>query len=129
MEENGQSAIEFIILVGAALFFLAAFLLVVQLQLSDRSKAQKDVVLNEIAFQVQDELVLASEASDGYSRTFVLSETIIGLQYDIDIDGSVVYVRTQNGAHALTLPVVNVTGNVLKGVNLVRNVGGEVFLN
>jgi hypothetical protein len=129
MRKEGQSAIEFVIIVGALLFFLASFLIGIQYNISDRVKQQRTVVLQDVAFQVQDELNLASKATDGYSRIFRLPTSIAGADYEINVIDNVVFVRTLDGNDAIALPTINVTGEILIGDNIIRKVDGEILLN
>ena len=129
MKKKGQSAVEFLILIGAILFFFVAFLYMINLNISDKLRENKDLTIQEIAFQVQDEINLAHESVDGYYRKFELPLNVLGSEYEINVTAGVVYVRTTNGKHAIALPVVNVTGDVLKGTNVIQKNNGVVLLN
>lgn len=126
---KGQSSIEFMILIGAVLFFFLGFLYIIQISIADKVIEQKRVAVLQVASTVQEEINLAVTSSDGYSRTFILPQEIYGTDYSILLVSGSVYVNTSDGKHALALPVANVTGNVQRGDNLIRNVHGEVFLN
>jgi len=129
VKSKAQSAIEFVILVGAVLFFFVVFLLAVQFNISDKARENRNLVVQEIALRVQDEVNLASQSSDGYYREFKIPENVLGLEYDINLTEDLVYVRTTNGKYAIALPVTEVIGNVLKGDNVIRKDTGQVYLN
>ncbi len=128
-KKRGQSAIEFLILVGAVLFFFLAFLYAVQSNLSDKTREQRGAAVREVALIVQDEIILAWESSDGYSRSFELPGKVQGADYYINITEELVYVRTIDGRHAIAFPVFNVTGQPIKGLNAIGKRNGIVFLN
>lgn len=128
--QKGQSAIEFIIIIGAVTFFFLAFLMAIQQNLADERERNIDFSAKEIALTVQNEIDIASKATDGYYRTFKIPERLLNLEYDIDIVGqNVVYIRTDDESHALSLPVANVTGNVQKGSNIIEALNKTVYLN
>jgi len=129
MNNKAQSAIEFIILVGAVFFFFIAFLFAIQLNIVDKTRENKNLITQELALTVQDEINLAVESSDGYYREFTIPEKLVNLDYEINITAGTVYVRTVNGEYALALPVANVTGDVQKGTNVIRRENGVVYLN
>lgn len=129
LERRAQSAVEFMILIGAALFFFLGFLFSVNLNSADKRAEQRNLIVKEIALTVQNEINLASESVDGYYRKFELPSNIAGLDYDINIIEDFVYVNTTNGKYALAFPIVNVSGNLQKGENSIRKSNGEVFLN
>ncbi len=126
---RGQSAVEFTILVGFVLFFFAAFMYAVQSNIADKNFEKKRIEVNEVAFHVRDEINLAFGADDGYSRNFEIPVLIGGLDYSIEILDGLVYLNSTDGRHAISLPVGNVTGEVMKGNNLIRKSNGIVYLN
>ncbi len=127
--KKAQSAIEFVILVGAVLFFFLAFLFALQLSSVDKNRENKNFVIKEIALTVQNEISLATESSDGYYREFEIPNNILGSEYDIDIIEDLVYLNTTDGKYAIAFPVANVTGEINVGVNSIRKNSGEVYLN
>lgn len=126
---KAQSAVEFIILVGIVLVVFLIFMGVIQRNISDEVKNNRDTVAKEIALTIQNELSLASEASDGYFRKFTLPANILGLDYDIILTDTNVFIKTVDEKHAVALPISNVTGNAQAGDNIIKNVNGEVFVN
>ena len=111
-------------------FFFLAFLIAIEKNLSDEHARNVDFMAKEIALTVQNEINIASKASDGYHRDFTIPLRLLNLDYDVDIIGqSSVYVRSNDGRHALSLPVANVTGNVQVGDNVIEKDNGVVYLN
>jgi uncharacterized protein YpmB len=128
-KNRGQSAIEFLILIGAVFFFFIVFLFAIQSSIVEKSKEGVDLEIREVALIVQDEISLAVGSSDGYSRNFVLPNKIRGRDYNASIIGSLVYVITNDGKHAVSLSVLNATGQPTIGNNQVRRDAGRVYLN
>jgi hypothetical protein len=131
---DGQSAVEFMILVGAVLFFFLGMLFVIQGNIGDKLRENKNIVLQEIAISIQKEINLASESSDGYKRDFTILPNILGLEYSLCITDGLVYVATDNGKHAIALPVEPVDGNLkdepeVDNINTIEKINGEVVLN
>lgn len=126
---KGQGAIEFIILVGFIFFIFVAFLLAIRVNISDKTRESVDLEVKEIALIVQDEIALAAESSDGYYRNFELPVRVANRDYEVNVTGGLVFVRTVDGRHALSLSVLNVTGDVQRGNNIIRKVNGSVILN
>ena len=127
--KRGQSSIEFLILVGAMLFIFVLFLGLFQQNIGKKTIEKRNYALTELALTVQNEIALASEASDGYSRTFEIPSNILGSNYDINISSGLVYARTTDGKHALALPVQNVTGDINKTLNTIKKINGTIYLN
>jgi len=126
---KGQSSVEFMILIGAVFFFFVSILFVIYGTVADRNKMSIDTVVAELAASVRNEMNLASTAGNGYSREFDVPQLIISQPYAISFNDSYVYVRTNDGKHAIALPIVNVTGQIRKGSNIVKNINGTVVLN
>ena len=127
--KSGQSTIEFVILVTAVLFFFVIFFVFIQENIAVTKYESTRVAVREVALTVQNEIQLASSATDGYERQFTLPADINGLPYLINVVDSSVYIRTTDGKHALALPVGDVTGDVVIGVNSVTKVNESVYLN
>ncbi|MDO8508743.1 MAG: dockerin type I repeat-containing protein [Nanoarchaeota archaeon] len=129
MMKRGQSAIEFFVLAGAAILFFLAFSIVVQMNITDKSVEQINLQVKDAAFSLQDEVSLASGSSEGYRRDFKIPDTIGGREYNIEIVDDSVYVKTDDGKFAISLPVGEVTGEVQKGDNFIIKENGKVYLN
>ena len=127
--KKSQVGIEFIILVGFVLFFFVVFLAIIEGNISDKTKEQKSAFVRDIALSVQNEIRLASQSSDGYYREFKIPEKIGNEDYQINITGNVVYIRTNDEKYAMTFQIENVTGEVIRGVNIIQKKDGKVKLN
>ncbi len=126
---KGQSAIEFVILIMAILFLFVGFLYFIQGKVYDTQNEAVTVAVNEIAITIRDEINLAHGSADGYSRQFFLPLNLNGFDYEAEILESSIYVRTQDGKHAVALTVPVVVGNVLIGTNSINKINGTVYLN
>ncbi len=129
LRRKAQSAIEFVILVGFILFVFVAFFMTVQQSMSGKLRERREISIKEVALTVRDELNLAFEASEGYYREFELPEKLGSLEYEVSITEGLVYVKTEDEENAIALPVVNVTGDTRKGINVIKKEGGEIKLN
>jgi len=128
--KRSQSAIEFLILTGFLLFSFTILFVAIQGNMSDKLKERQELAVKSVAIAVQDEINLASQSMDGYSRQFKIPEEINGREYEINITEGMVYLRTVDGRYALALPVQNVTGNLVKETpNTITKEEGVVHLN
>lgn len=129
MQPKAQSAIEFIILIGAVLFIFISLSLVFQQNLQEKNYEKRNQEIFNIAKSVQQEIDIASLAADGYQRTFELPNKIINADYNITITSNFVYIYTLDAKHALSLPVKNVTGQIQIGNNVIKKTNNIVLLN
>ena len=117
------------ILVSSVLIFFIGFLFAIQNNISDKLYERKNLAVREVALIVQDEINLALKSSEGYRRNFELPQDVGGTDYEISFVDGFVYIRTTDERHALSLPIVNLTGNIQKGNNLIRKDNGVIFIN
>lgn len=129
MKHRAQSAVEFMVILGAVLFFLASFFLFFYGSYSDKAATNRNEALLEIALDVQNELALAARTGEGYSRTFTLPQTVYGQDYTVQIIDTFLYLKTSDEKNALGVPIVNATGIIIPGSNLVSVQGGRVHVN
>ena len=127
--KKAQASIELIIIMGALLFFASMFLLMVQNNMEDEVYQRENLLLKEIALTVQNEISLASQSMDGYYREFELPQKAGNLDYEISVDSRIVYVKTTNNRHALSLPTTNVTGDINISANTIEKINGIIYLN
>jgi hypothetical protein len=124
--KKAQSAIEFIALIGFVLFFFVAFFSVIQYNQTEKYKEKEKLVVQSIGLDIQQEIDLAAQSSDGYSRTFDVPSNVFGNDYQINITGSLLYLSSENAWVSFYIP--NVTGIVKKGYNLIKKQNGFVFI-
>ena len=129
MNRKGQSSVEFIIVVGAALFFFSAIFIAFQWADAERTWSSQYSELLDMAYSVQEEIALAHSVNDGYVREFFLPKYVARVDYEIEIVDAFLYVRSIDGKHSFSVPVLNVTGNIQKGENIVKRMNGVVYLN
>lgn len=128
MERKAQSAIEFMIVAAAFLFFYLTFLYALEVNTSNQEQTNRELAIKEVALSVQNEIAIANSASDGYSRTFNLPLNLLsGVQYQAAIADDLIYVNTSHDG--IALPIRNVTGQLVLGNNTIRKTNGLVYLN
>jgi uncharacterized protein (UPF0333 family) len=127
--KKGQGALEFLILIGIVIFFFTLFFVLISQSMGDNQKEKRNLAIEEIAISVQDEINLASKSSDGYSREFKIPNDIDGKNYNITIVDDLVYVKTSDNKEAISLPIMNINGQIEKGNNLIKKQNGSVYLN
>jgi|TARA_Y100000310_G_C20642634_1_gene794827 hypothetical protein len=129
MVRKGQSAMEFVIIVGAVLFFFFIFLFSIQINTGNKVKEQRLLAMKDLALNLQNEIDLAGKASVGYKREFVIQEKLLnGVDYSLILNGDVVYINSSYD-EGLAYPVLNVTGSVVKGSNVIRKETDAIYLN
>lgn len=126
---RSQSAIEFVILVGVVIFFFTIFFIVLNESMSEKTIQKQKMNVEDVAIAVQNEINLASESSEGYSRQFKIPDNINGRDYQINITEGLVYLKTSDNKNAMALPVRVVTGQLVKGSNTIKKNESGIFLN
>ena len=129
MNKRAQSAIEFMLLVGAVFFFVIVFVGIFQGRIAEKSAEQRNIIITELALDIQNEINIAAESTDGYAREFDIPNTIAGKEYSISLYDGYVYLNTSDGKNAMALPTFNATGQLKKGANLIRKINSTIFVN
>lgn len=131
MSLRGQAAIEFLILSGFMLIVFTTFFFVIQERSDLQRQRQQGIELQSIADVIEQEVLLASQVSDGYNRTFELPRRLAGREYDISLypasgSPSEVVVRTSEEEYIVFL-AVNLTADsrVQPGFNQITKMPGE----
>ncbi|MFH1506028.1 MAG: class III signal peptide-containing protein [archaeon] len=133
-EKKGQIAIEYMLLIGLATIISISGLAVIgnffQNELDDRNRD----ILNDFAFSLQNELILASQVEEGYIRIIYLPDDIEGVDYSILVDNahSIMTLTDLDTGMSITLLIPEITGGggFTKGIdNTITNKGGYVQIN
>jgi hypothetical protein len=127
---RAQSSTEFFILIGAFMFMFIVILGVIQENIAQKAIEKRTLEVQELALTAQNELNIAARATDGYSRQFILPQTIVNIDYNLTlVDNNTIYLTTIDGKNALALPGQAVVGDFVKGANTIRKSGGIIYLN
>jgi hypothetical protein len=124
---RGQSAIEFLALVG---FMLVVFIVLMGLITSKTIEIgkEKDKLTGEdIVTKVQKEVQLATRVADGYLRSFTLPDNAGAKPYTILLTQNEVTVTIGNNDYWRALP--DVQGTINAGSNTIQKRDGVVYLN
>ncbi|MFH1586110.1 MAG: hypothetical protein ABIB79_05065 [archaeon] len=127
--KRSQTAVEFVLIFAFVLFFFVIFFAIIQDNVEDKNLDKERIIAQNIALDVQNEISLAAGSSEGYHREFNVPLNILGKEYDINItDADMVYLHIPDRV-GVAYSVINVTGDVRRGINVIRKEGGVVYLN
>ena len=125
--KKSQGAIEFMIIIGAVLFFFVIFFTLINERVSQSERDKEMTEIKNLALSVQDEINLATKSTDGYNREFYVPQTINLNEYYINMTDSRIYIKTEG--NAISYPIEKVEGQIKKGNNRIKKENGKVYLN
>ena len=126
---KSQSSIEFIVIVGAVLLIFITTIGFLQKSISEKKIEKRNFEFQEFAQNIQNEINIASKATDGYQRTFSIPEKIEGMGFQIRLIEESVYLNSSQAKYAISLPVTNVTGQLQEGSNTIKKINRTIYLN
>jgi len=126
---KSQTAVEFMIIIAFIMFSFSIFFLVIYENMSSKQREQQNNLVKDTALTIQDEINLASHSTDGYYREFEIPEKLGSKNYSAEILEDMIYVKTSDEKNAIALPVPKITGQVVKGTNIIKKEDGETKLN
>ena len=125
-----QVSVEFISLISLLFIFLllvAYYNSGLQLQLTS-AKILKDA--QAISDQVASEINLALRAGNGYSRIFFIPAKLYGsIDYTISVKDYFVVLSWKGGSTQSMILTKNITGELIKGRNSIKNINGVIYVN
>lgn len=127
MKIKSQSGIEFLIITAAVFFFFILILVSIQGEIKDKNIDKERIYLREIGIDIKEEIDIASSTSDGYSRKFSVPLSVIGVDYSFNITGNFIYLMTDK--NKLAIRIINFSGFIQKGDNVIRKQNGSIFIN
>src|SRR3989338_5884705 len=127
--KRAQSAMEFLIIIGAMLFVFVSLLAVFQQNIAMKARENRDLEIKDLALTIQKEINLAASSTSGYSRTFTIPGTLSGLDYTISTAEETLYIITTDNRHSIALPIPEVSGSLIDGENTITKDDDGVHIN
>jgi hypothetical protein len=123
---KAQISMQFLMVVTIVFLFFIVFVSGFADRYRDIKMEKERLAAKDLALKVHDEIALAHNMEDGYTRTFTLPDRIEGANYTIGITGNYVAVTSEHAEYSLA--VAPVTGDVQIGNNTISMTGGTVCL-
>ncbi len=127
--KKAQSSIELVILTAFLLFAFLAFFFILEQKSSDREYEKKNVLVNNVIYNVEEEINLAISSDEGYYREFIVPEKIGDSEYNISIIDDLLYIKTLDQRFSSALKIPKVSGQIVRGKNIISKKEGEIYLN
>ncbi|MBW2992661.1 hypothetical protein KY345_05585 [Candidatus Woesearchaeota archaeon] len=121
---RAQAAIEFIVLIVILFSVFLVYTVSTRKKMDEIRDKKEYTLLRDITKTAQNEILTAVKVEDGYYREFELPDTLEGINYTINITGTMVIAYSENHEQAFMIPAVN--GTVKKGVNVITKENGIV---
>lgn len=124
----GQSSIEFVLIAGVMFFIFIGMFVVIQGRMAGAYKTRLYNSLEGLSNLVTTEIRLAKSSQGDYSREFFLPEVIGGYNYSINIYDKTEIVITVEDFDYVVFLDYNVSGDIGKRGNLIKNDKGNVSI-
>lgn len=127
--QKTQSALEFVVLASFMLLVIIGFFSVTSsniLQAKDEGNKKISSDITDFAYR---EIEIAKSLNDGYTRVFVMPQTVNGVNYSISIiDNRELMVNYLGNEYVKFLPA-NVSGNISIGLNRIKKINNVVYIS
>jgi hypothetical protein len=118
---------EFLTAMGIALLFFTLFFLAINYDTQEKRIEKEGKIVNNLAMSIKKEIDIASSTQEGYIREFNVPNKILGNNYEIQIVGNHIYIKSDN--KAMSLKIKEVIGEIQKGANIIKKTKEGVYLN
>lgn len=120
---------EFVVLASFMLLIILGFFSLASSRMTEARLESNRKIAESIAEFAYREIENAKSVNDGYSRLFLMPQSINGIDYGITItDNRELAVSYLDEEYVKFLPI-NVTGDIVKGSNKITKINGVVFIN
>lgn len=109
-----------------AMAFITAtvFLISIYGLISDAAEEERLAAINQIAYAIQDEIILATEVEDGYERDFYIPNRAGQFVFTLEGTESSITITSGQLKQSYTIPTID--GVVKIGTNRVRKMGSII---
>lgn len=126
-DTNAQVSFEFLLLSVFVFVIAVGFILAVSSQMTELSKEKDKLLIRDTVNRVRDEIALASEMEDGYTRRFEIPSKINSKDYDIVIAQTQIKGTVGDVVYVAVAPETDGQPNIT--TNIIRKYGGMIHLN
>ncbi len=126
---KAQASVEFVLIF---MFLLVALIIGFMISFSktnEVSQSQIKLEADRILIQASNTINTVYLEGPGFSTTVTLPQTILGLNYSMQIDSNRLLLFCNNKIFSKPILTRNVTGNIIPGPNLMENSAGEVLVS
>lgn len=120
---------EFMVILGAFVFLLAASIHVSMQKTREVEQASDDLEAGRILEMASSKLNTALLEGDGFSANLTLPEKMRGKGYSINISNGVLYISLPGNTYPTRLLTSNITGSLRKGENMISNRNGGLYIS
>lgn len=121
---RGQVAIEFAAMMGLAILFLMALLVIVAYYTQQVQTAERSSLAEEWVDTLRREILLAARVEDGYQRTIDLPPQLRGTDYEINMTNRSISITAER--YTATREIPSVIGAFAIGENTITKEDGVV---
>jgi uncharacterized protein (UPF0333 family) len=125
--KRSQVAMQFLVVIGIVFVMFIIFVIGFAERYRDIQVEKETVAMKDIALKLHDEIVIARNLQDGYSRNFTMPDTVDGFNYTISLNQNLIIVTGEHAEYSTY--VAPVQGQVRKGTNVIRKIGDTVWLD
>ena len=126
---QSQSALEFIVLASFMLLVILGFFAVTSSNILEAKEEGNRKISSDVAEFAYREIEVAKSVNDGYTRIFVMPETVNGVNYTITITDNRELTVSYLGYEYVKFLPANVTGNISSGLNSIKRTNGIVYIS
>jgi len=126
---KAQASAEFVLIF---MFLLAALVIGVMMSYNktyEVSQSQIRLESDKILIKAANSINTAYLEGSGFSINITLPETLLGLNYSMQIDNNRVLLFYNNMTYSKSLLTRNISGQIAPGNNLIENLGGDVVIS
>jgi len=121
--KRGQAVFEFVVWIGLSMMIGIFLLYLFSGNLSDQIDKKKDSQMNQLADNIRDELVLASDMNNGYIRNIT-----IPTNDDYTLNATKSYLTIDYDDKSLFRRVPKYTGTITKGNLTIKKINEEIII-
>lgn len=126
--KQAQISLEFIMMVGIAVLVTAVFIVILNDVFTDSVREKNQEAVNDFAYAIQSEIILANRAEPGYVRVWTLPPTLHNHPYSIENTNTTFTIWYDNNKATLTLPIPLINGTLVNDTMIIRNINGTVHI-
>ena len=124
-----QAAIEFMLVLAVLIIVIIVALFFSWNKINEIRDLKIETEVSGVLANIKDAIEIAYIEGDGFAIMLSVPEKINSMDYSVKLEDGLIILNISQRIYMKSVAVKNITGNIKRGLNVIKNVNGSIVIN
>ena len=124
-----QAAIEFMLVLAVLIIVIIVALFFSWNKINEIRDLKIETEAGGVLANIKDAIEIAYIEGDGFAIMLSVPEKINSMDYSVKLEDGLIILNISQRIYMKSVAVKNITGNIKRGLNVIKNVNGSIVIN